>query len=127
MIENIFFQGSQYLLIGSKRFGGAIATKDQYENLETSYAHLHRDGNISRFGAIIGNVKDIKFSVDNEDGANDVPPGVTIMAVPGLNMTTKTFNLPEWPRARPPKLKMTVSQEGATPCIRNQFPGGVPW
>lgn len=56
----ITFKRKNYLLIGDLNTGGAIATKEQYENFEESYAHLYPDGNVSRYGESIGNVKDIK-------------------------------------------------------------------
>lgn len=40
---------------------GAIATKKQYYNFEESFAHLHKDGTISRYGVNIGDINDIKF------------------------------------------------------------------
>ena len=53
----IRFKGRKYLLIK-----GAIATKKQYESGKPSYAHLHDNGIISRFGNDIGTKKDIVYT-----------------------------------------------------------------
>jgi len=57
----IKFKGKTYYLIGNLEDGGAIATKEQYENGECSYAHLHADGLVRRFGEVIGNKDDISI------------------------------------------------------------------
>ena len=41
--------------------GGPIATEEQYENFQCSFAYLHSDGNISRFGETIGTEADIEL------------------------------------------------------------------
>jgi hypothetical protein len=54
------FKGKSYLLIGTKKYGGAIATRRQYENFEDSYAHLFPDGVVRRYGRVIGGRDDIR-------------------------------------------------------------------
>lgn len=56
----IRFQGREYLLIGSKTTG-SIATQEQFDNFETSFAYLHKDGVIRQFGMQIGTINDIEF------------------------------------------------------------------
>jgi len=58
-VYNIKFKGKKFLLIGDLT-DGAIATKEQYESFETSYAHLCADGKVKRFHKIIGTKDDIK-------------------------------------------------------------------
>lgn len=52
--------GNQYLLIGDLVNGGPIATREQYENFECSFAHLQPNGDILRFREKIGTRKDIE-------------------------------------------------------------------
>ncbi len=52
--KKIRFKGKAYVLVGNMKFGGAIATKKQYEAGECPYAHLCPDGFIRRFNEIIG-------------------------------------------------------------------------
>ena len=54
--------GNDYILIGDLENGGPIATEEQYSNFECSFAHLKQDGNIYRFGEIIGTRDDIELS-----------------------------------------------------------------
>lgn len=61
MEKKIRFQGQEFFLIG-----GAIATKEQYENGKCSYAHLMPNGEILRFGVQIGSRKDIEFLGEEE-------------------------------------------------------------
>ena len=63
----IKFKGKRYYLIGDLESGGAIATKDQYENGECSYAHLYENGDIMRFREKIGERKDIEVISKNLD------------------------------------------------------------
>jgi hypothetical protein len=56
----IRFEGQEYLLIGDKT-DGAIATREQFENFDLSYAHLFSDGKIRRFNVVIGTLEDIEF------------------------------------------------------------------
>lgn len=60
-MEKIKLFGKNYLLIGDVKEGGAIATKKQFENFEPSYAHLCPNGDIKKYGVVIGSVEDIKF------------------------------------------------------------------
>lgn len=57
----IKFQGQEFLLIGDKETGGAIATQEAYENFDPSFAHLFPDGRILRHKSQIGTLKDIEF------------------------------------------------------------------
>lgn len=56
----IRFQDKEWLLIGDLEQGGAIATKEAYENGEVSYAHLVPDGRIFRYNKEIGDVGEIE-------------------------------------------------------------------
>lgn len=58
--HEIEFQGKEYLLIGTLK-DGAIATREDYENFNPSYAHLFSDGLIKRYFCVIGTVDDIKL------------------------------------------------------------------
>lgn len=49
----------EFLLIGSFNSGWAIATQEQFDNFEDSYAHLLPDGRIMRYGKQIGSKEDI--------------------------------------------------------------------
>jgi len=62
----IMFQGREYLLIGTIEKGGAIATKEQYESGECSYAHLKENGAVMRFLDTIGHRDEIKILGDVE-------------------------------------------------------------
>ncbi len=67
MIIPIQFKGTNYLLVGGNlNTGGAIATQEEFEEFRISYAHLNPDGNVKRFGKIIGTVKDIKILTPKE-------------------------------------------------------------
>jgi len=52
--------GQRYLLIGNLEEGGTIATREQYEEFECSFAYLQPNGDIMRFNEKIGTRKDIK-------------------------------------------------------------------
>lgn len=56
----IRFQGGEYFLIGDLERGGPIATREQYENGQCSYAHLQSDGAVMRFGDSIGHRDEIE-------------------------------------------------------------------
>lgn len=60
-IKKIRFQNTDMLLIG-----GAIAFQEDYEDFRESYAHLAEDGNIYRYGEIIGTKEDIKLLEDSD-------------------------------------------------------------
>jgi hypothetical protein len=67
MTEKVIrFQGSEYLLIGDLERGGPIATKEQYENGQCSYAHLNADGTVMRFGDSIGHRDEIEVIGETE-------------------------------------------------------------
>jgi len=66
MEQTMKFQGDDYLLIGSMEKGGAIATKEQYENGQCSYAHLMPDGAVIRFCQVIGHRDEIEVTGECE-------------------------------------------------------------
>lgn len=45
--------------------GGAITTKEGYENFKESICHLFNDGKIRRYGRVIGTIDDIVVINDN--------------------------------------------------------------
>lgn len=55
------FGGKEYILIGAKSDGGAIATVEQFETGKCSFAHLMPDGRVMQFGKQIGTVDDIEW------------------------------------------------------------------
>ncbi len=57
------FKGKKYLLITDSldKKDGAIATEEQYREGHASFAHLNKEGNINRYGKLIGNINDIEF------------------------------------------------------------------
>ena len=59
--QQIELFGNQYLLIGTLENGGPIATKEQCENFECSFAYLKPNGDIMRYHVKIGTRKDIKM------------------------------------------------------------------
>ena len=61
MENNIRFQGQEYLLIGDMENGGPIATKEQFENFECSYAYLMPSGVVMRFRDSIGHRDEIEI------------------------------------------------------------------
>jgi hypothetical protein len=69
--KQITLFGEIYLLIGDLDSGGPISTKEQYENFECSYAYLKSDGNIYRFGQVIGTKDDINISNTSIDVNQD--------------------------------------------------------
>ena len=56
----IKFNNQEYILLGTLEEGGAIATREQWENGLCSFAHLFEDGKIMRFGEEIGSREDIQ-------------------------------------------------------------------
>lgn len=58
--HKISLYGKEYILVGSKT-EGAIATREQFENFLPGYAHLMENGDIMRFGNVIGTVDDITY------------------------------------------------------------------
>ena len=68
MEKIIKLNGKEYLLVGGDlERGGAIATREQFENFECSYAHLMESGEIKRFGEVIGHRSDIEVVGDCDD------------------------------------------------------------
>lgn len=55
----ILWRNEEYLLIGNMDKGGAITTKELYANFQKSIAHLYPDGEIRRFGVLVGHKEDI--------------------------------------------------------------------
>ena len=61
MTEKVIrFQGKEYLLLGDLERGGPIATREQYENGQCSYAQLQADGTVMRFRDSIGHRDEIE-------------------------------------------------------------------
>ena len=56
----IKFRGREFLLIGSKKCG-SIATREQFDAFEDSYAYLQQDGRIMRHREQIGRIEEIEF------------------------------------------------------------------
>lgn len=84
MAEKVIrFQGAEYLLIGDLERGGPIATKEQYENGQCSYAQLKPDGSVWRFRDTIGHRDEIEVIGECE---TNVPTDVLRM-----------FDDPSWP------------------------------
>ena len=83
---NIKLFGNDYLLIGDIQNGGPIATRSQYENFECSYAHLYPNGDINRFGQVIGTRADIIIV-----GETEVEPHFN-----GLNVFEALFEPESW-------------------------------
>jgi hypothetical protein len=66
-LKKIRFMGKEMLMSDGKTgIGGAITTKDAYEKGHISFAHLCPDGNIMRYGKIIGTKKDIEIIGEEE-------------------------------------------------------------
>ena len=56
-MEKIKFQGREYLMVGD-----AITTEERFKSATMSYAHLFKNGDIKRYGKIIGKKDDIEFT-----------------------------------------------------------------
>lgn len=59
--QRLRFKGVEYILVGSRTFGGAIATVEQYETGKCSTAHLMSDGTVMQLGKQIGTEDDIEW------------------------------------------------------------------
>ena len=81
----IRFKGQEYLLIGNMEEGGAIATREQYESGQCSFAHLMEDGRVMRFREVIGSKSDIEL-------VGECEPEIGIRALVG------TLIDPSWTR-----------------------------
>lgn len=57
------FKGEDYILINSdnNRYEGAITTEELYDRFELNPYHLLENGDIMRFGEVVGNIKDIEW------------------------------------------------------------------
>lgn len=87
IVLKIRFQEIEYILVGdSLSDGGAIATQEQFENGKCSFAHLWADGNIVRYGQLIGNVGEIEITGNYE-------PNDEI----ATHVLTGLFNDKSWP------------------------------
>ena len=86
--KQITLFGESYLLIGDMETGGPISTLEQYENFECSYAYLKPDGNIIRFGQVIGTREDIVELTVQVDAQ--------IQASAGANLFTAITNTATW-------------------------------
>ncbi len=61
-VHDVKFKGKAGLiLVGNVEKGGVLATREQYEQNEESFAHLFADGTVKRLGKQIGTVDDIVF------------------------------------------------------------------
>jgi hypothetical protein len=82
----IKFQNEEYVFTGeSLEEGGSIARLEDFENGRCSFAHLFPDGNISRFGMLIGTREDIEI-IGNCD------PNITEHAFEGFLGSSWPFN-----------------------------------
>ena len=76
-VQEIVFQGEDYILTEHEADNSPICTKDQFRKFECSYAHLYRTtGTISRFGETIGVIGDITFG---EVVELDIEPNISSM------------------------------------------------
>ena len=78
--RKIKLHGVDFILLGENE--GPITTKENYATGTCSFAHLYEDGNISRFGIIIGTVADIEFGP--EIPYDDIAPTDIAAALAGL-------------------------------------------
>lgn len=60
MYRKIRFQGEEYLFIGGENYA-ALTTAERYSNGVSSYAHLFPNGQIKRYGEVIGTKEEIEF------------------------------------------------------------------
>lgn len=64
-MKRIRFKGTEYLFKGdSLDESGFIATRNQYENAQTSFAHYYPGLGIMRFNEKIGSAEDIEIIGD---------------------------------------------------------------
>ena len=61
-MKKIKFQGKEWLMVEN-----AITTKEWYEAGIVSYAHLCENGDIKRYGTVVGTKDDIEFIGDVSD------------------------------------------------------------
>ena len=62
-MRKVTFKGEPYLLVSDWRAspGSALATQAQYEQGVASFAHVCPDGQILRYGQVIGSVNDLEM------------------------------------------------------------------
>lgn len=76
-LKQVKFHGNIYLFGGnSLKESGFIATKEQYENFEASYAHYFPGVGILRYGEKIGECSELSL-------VNDLPSGNVRHVAPG--------------------------------------------
>ena len=61
------FKGNPYIIIDFDGKEGAITTPELYKNFDTSYAHLFSNGNVCRYGQVIGTIDDDIIFIGEED------------------------------------------------------------
>lgn len=60
IVYDILFKGEPYILLTNKNeLVGPIATEEQYENYEESFAYLEVDGFVWQHRVVIGSLSDI--------------------------------------------------------------------
>ena len=72
MSRRCTFKGQEYVAVfGSSKTEFALATQDQYENFEISYAYGNlKDNSVKRFGVKIGTCDEVKFLEDEAGKEN---------------------------------------------------------
>jgi hypothetical protein len=85
-VLRIRFQGREFVLT-SNMMSGPIATPEAYADGEASYAHLFKNGEIKRFGELIGTKDDIEVLGPSTVDINNAAEGI-------VNM----FTHPSWER-----------------------------
>lgn len=83
-MEWIRFKDEKYLLVGNVEEGGAIATQQDYENGDVSFAHLGPDGTIRRFHKAIGTVNEIEFLGKVDEGKFNISPNARGKVLAGI-------------------------------------------
>lgn len=74
-MKYVKWKGKRFLLVGSLKRGGAIATVRQYKNGLDSTAHLFESGEIYQHGQLVGKRADLRII-----GPADVVPSRRGMA-----------------------------------------------
>ena len=63
-MKTILFKSQEYLFGGdSLNESGFIATKEQFDNFQESFAHYFPEVGVLRYGQKIGEAKDIVFKI----------------------------------------------------------------
>ena len=68
-------------MIGDLDSGGAIATREDYENFRPSYAHLYPGGNIQRHEETIGQRADIEVLGESDAEPTDEAVTEALLAI----------------------------------------------